>query len=280
LELRVDNHTPIDLHHQGLERVIGCWLVETEDGLALQDCGPASTFARLREQVDLRKIHHLLLSHIHLDHSGAAGHIVRENPEIQVHVHELGAPHIVDPARLLTSARRLYPDLDTLFGEPLPVPEENVHVVGEHVAGLGCFHTPGHAGHHVCYMHPDGTLYAGDAVGVRIVAERDILPHCPPPEVDLELWEQTFEDILRHQPARMALIHFGLVHGTEEVADHVHRARDRLRVWAQRVGSGMGQEPFVMTAIAELEADYEPLHVLANPFEHSWLGLKRYWDTR
>ena len=277
--MSVDNHTPIDLLHQGLEHVIGCYRLETEDGPALQDCGPAKTFEQLKAQVDLGKIRHLLLSHIHLDHAGAAGHIVRENPEIQVHVHELGAPHIIDPEKLVRSARRLYPDLDTLFGEPLPVPEENVHVVGEHVAGLGCFPTPGHAGHHVCYMHEDGTLYAGDALGVRIVPESDVLPHCPPPEVDLEAWEQTFEDILRHQPTRIALIHFGEVHGTEEVADHVLHARDRLRTWSQRVRSGMTQEAFVMTAIAELEGDYEPLHELADPFEHCWLGLRRYWDS-
>jgi glyoxylase-like metal-dependent hydrolase (beta-lactamase superfamily II) len=277
---RVDNHTPVDLLHQGIEHVIGCYRLETEDGPALQDCGPPKTFERLREQVDLGEIRHLLLSHIHLDHAGAAGHIVRENPEIQVHVHEIGVPHVIDPQKLLRSARRLYgDDLDRLFGEPLPVPAENVHVVDEHVIGLGCFPTPGHAGHHVCYMHEDGTLYAGDALGVRIVPERDVLPHCPPPEVDLEAWEQTFDDILRHQPTRIALIHFGEVHGTEEVADHVVHARDRLREWAERVRNGMSQEEFVAKAVEELEGDYEPLHELADPFEHCWLGLKRYWDT-
>jgi len=279
--LNEGNHTPIDLLHQGLEHVIGCYVVMTEDGPALHDCGPAKTFGRLREQVDLGEIRHLLLSHIHLDHAGAAGHVVRENPEIQVHVHEIGAPHVVDPERLVRSARRLYgDDLDVLFGEPLPVPAENVHVVGEHVLGLGCFPTPGHASHHVSYMHEDGTLYAGDAAGVRILPEDDVIPHAPPPEIDLEAWERSFEEILRHQPTRLALIHFGVLSGTEETADHIHHARDRLREWAGRVHGGMGQEEFVDAAIAELEGDYEPLHRLADPFDHSWMGLRRYWQTR
>jgi len=277
----VDNHTPIDLLHQGVEHVIGCYRVETEGGPALQDCGPAKTFERLREQVDLGEIRHLLLSHIHLDHAGAAGHIVREHPEIQVHVSEIGAPHVIDPERLIRSARRLYgDDLDVLFAEPLPVPAENVHTVGEHVLGLGCFPTPGHASHHVSYMNGDGTLYSGDAAGVRILPERDVIPHCPPPEIDLEAWERTFEAILLHQPERLALIHFGVLSGTEEVADHVGHARDRLGEWAERVRAGMSQEEFVESAVAELEGDYEPLHELADPFEHCWLGLKRYWDTR
>jgi len=277
----VDNHTPIDLHHQGVERVIGCYRVETDDGPALFDCGPARTFERLREQVDLGETHHLLLSHIHLDHAGAAGHVVRENPEIQVHVSEIGAPHVVDPERLIRSARRIYGDtLDTLFGEPLPVPEENVNVVGDHVLGLGCFPAPGHASHHVCYMHDDVTLYAGDACGVRILPERDVIPHSPPPDIDLEGWERTFDEVLRHQPSRLALIHFGVVAGTEDVADHVCRARDYLGVWAERVRDGMSQEDFVRTAISELDGDYEPLHSLASPFEQSWQGLRRYWDTR
>src|SRR5437016_14452243 len=115
----VDNHTPIDLLHQGVEHVIGCYRVETEDGPALQDCGPATTFERLREQVDLDEICHLLLSHIHLDHAGAAGHIVRENPELQVHVSEIGAPHVIDPVRAIRSARRWYgDDLRGSFGAP------------------------------------------------------------------------------------------------------------------------------------------------------------------
>src|SRR5262249_56425151 len=99
---------PIDLLHLGNERVIAAYAVETPEGPALFDCGPATSFARLEEKVDLAEIRHLLLSHIHLDHAGAAGHVVRANPQIRVHVSDIGAPHLVDPSRLVASPRRLY----------------------------------------------------------------------------------------------------------------------------------------------------------------------------
>ena len=141
---------PIDLLHLGNEHVIGVYLVETPEGPALFDCGPATCFERLREAVDLSEIRHLLLSHIHLDHAGAAGHVVAAHPHIRVHVSEIGAPHVVDPSRLISSARRLYGDeLDRLYGEPLPVPQENVEVIWDTAAGLKSFATPGHASHHV-----------------------------------------------------------------------------------------------------------------------------------
>src|SRR5213078_1345323 len=165
---------PLDLRHRGHERVIGSYLLETEDGLALQDCGPATCVpdlkARLAERgLELRDVRHLLLSHIHLDHAGATGVLVREHPELQVHVSEIGAPHVVDPSRLERSARRLYgDDFDRLWGELAPVPAPNVHVIGEAVAGLAAFATPGHASHHVSFLTADGDCFSGDAAGVRI----------------------------------------------------------------------------------------------------------------
>ena len=264
--------------------MIGVYRIETSDGPALFDCGPATCFERLREAVDLSEIRHLLLSHIHLDHAGASGHVVRENPDIRVHVSDIGAPHVVDPARLISSARRLYGDeLETLYGEPLPVPRENVEAVWDTAAGLKSFPAPGHASHHVCYLDDEGTLYAGDATGVRIMPGRHILPHAPPPDIDLEAWERTFDDVLLHQPARLALIHFGVVEGVEEVADHVARARDRLAVWAKRVRDGMTRDEFVAAAAADLakteDAD-APYYQRAAPFEQSYLGLERYWRKK
>src|SRR6186997_1214062 len=141
----------MDLFHQGEEHVIGVYLVETADGLALNDCGPSTCIPALKERLAERSLaltdlRHLLLSHIHLDHAGAAGALVREHPSLVVHVSEVGAPHVVDPSRLEASARRLYGDsFDELWGELVAVPEENVRVVGERVAGLACFPTPGHA---------------------------------------------------------------------------------------------------------------------------------------
>src|SRR6266487_4879995 len=165
---------PIDLHHLGRERIIASYLLDTDDGPAIFDCGPATTVEALKaglasHGLELQDVRHLLLSHIHPDHAGAAGVLVREHPALQVHVSEIGAPHLIDPSRLEASARRLYGDtFDALWGELAPVPPENIRVVGPDVLGLECFPSPGHASHHVCYLAGDGTLYAGDAAGVRL----------------------------------------------------------------------------------------------------------------
>jgi glyoxylase-like metal-dependent hydrolase (beta-lactamase superfamily II) len=275
---------PIDLLHLGNERVIGVYVVDTPQGPALFDCGPATCYERLQEAVDLGEIKHLLLSHIHLDHAGAAGHVVRAHPHIRVHVSEVGAPHVVDPARLISSARRLYGDeLDALYGEPWPVPQDNVEVIWDTAAGLKSFPAPGHASHHVCYLLDDGTLLAGDATGVRILPGKHVLPHAPPPDIDLEGWERTFDDVLRHQPERLALIHFGVVAGIEQVAEHVERARSYLAVWAKRVRDGMNEEDFIAAARDDLiasEGEGAAAYLRAAPFVQSYLGLKRYWDKR
>jgi glyoxylase-like metal-dependent hydrolase (beta-lactamase superfamily II) len=271
---------PIDLLHLGNERVIGVYVVETPEGRALFDCGPASTFERLREAVDLAEIRHLLLSHIHLDHAGATGHVVREYPHIRVHVSEVGAPHVVDPSRLIASARRLYGDvLDTLYREPLPVPQESVEVIWDSAAGVKSFAAPGHAAHHACYLMDDGTLLAGDAAGVRILPADHVVPAAPPPEIDVEAWNETFDEILRRQPERLALTHFGVVAGMESVAEHIASMRSRLALWTKRVSEGMGQDEFVAAATADLEASEgagADAYVNAAPFFQSYLGLERY----
>ena len=150
-------------------------------GLALFDCGPSSCIPALKRGLadrglELGDVKQLLLSHIHLDHAGAAGTLVREHPELQIWVSEIGAPHLMDPSRLERSARRLYGDaFDELWGELAPVPESNVRIASGRAAGLECFPSPGHASHHVCYF--DGTtLYAGDAAGVRIQPSSAVLP--------------------------------------------------------------------------------------------------------
>ncbi len=262
-------------------------MLETSDGPALFDCGPTSCVPALKERLAeqglaLTELRHLLLSHIHLDHAGAAGVLVREHPDLQVHVSEVGAPHLIDPARLERSARRLYGDtFDTLWGELAPVPEQNLNVVGQRVLGLDCFPTPGHASHHVSYIDGAGTLYAGDAAGVRIVPGRYVFPPTPPPDIDLEAWERTIDEIERHAAERLALIHFGVV---ESPRDHLRRLRRELRVWAQRVRQGMSEEEFTEAARADiLEADGDesvPYYERAAPFWQSYAGLKRYWDKQ
>ena len=273
---------PLDLLHLGRERVIGVYLLETRAGPALFDCGPTTCVAalheRLREQsLALRDIRHLLLSHIHLDHAGAAGALVREHPELQVHVSAVGAPHLVDPSRLEASARRLYgDDFDRLWGELAPVPRENVHEVGETVLGFACFPSPGHASHHVCYLDDDGTLYAGDAAGVRIQPSPFVLPPSPPPEFDLEAWRRTLDELEARRPERLALIHFGVA---DDPPRHLEELRQRLEAWAATVERGASAAEFERAARADLGAD-APEYEQAMPLWQSYAGLRRYWDKR
>jgi len=273
---------PLDLLHLGRERVIGVYLLETDDGLALFDCGPSTCVPALKDRLrehglELGDVRHLLLSHIHLDHAGAAGVLVREHPALQVHVSPIGAPHLVDPSRLERSARRLYGDeFDALWGALAPVPQENVHETADRVLGLECFPSPGHASHHVCYLDADRTLWAGDAAGVRVQPSRFVLPPTPPPEFDLGTWERTLDEIEARRPERLALIHFGV---TDDPAEHLAELRRRLRSWTERVGEGASDEEFEAAALAELGADAPP-YELAMPFWQSYAGLRRYWDKR
>jgi glyoxylase-like metal-dependent hydrolase (beta-lactamase superfamily II) len=273
---------PLDLLHLGRERVIGVYLLETEDGLALFDCGPSTCVPalkdRLRERgLELADVRHLLLSHIHLDHAGAAGVLVREHPGLRVHVSPIGAPHLLDPSRLERSARRLYgEEFDALWGELAPVPRENLHETGDRVLGLECFPSPGHASHHVCYLDADGTLWAGDAAGVRVQPSRFVLPPTPPPEFDLDTWEGTLDEIEARRPERLALIHFGVA---EDPAEHLAELRRRLRSWTERVGEGATEDEFEAAALSELGDDAPP-YEQAMPFWQSYAGLRRYWDKR
>jgi glyoxylase-like metal-dependent hydrolase (beta-lactamase superfamily II) len=276
---------PIDLHHQA-DGIVACYLLETNDGPALFDCGPTSTIPHLKaglaeRGLDLMDVRHLLLSHIHLDHAGAAGVLVRQNPWLQLHVSEIGAPHLVDPSKLDASARRLYGSaFDELWGELAPVPASNVHVVGDHILGFDCFPTPGHAWHHVSYLEADGTLYAGDAAGVRLTGGQFVMPPCPPPELDLEAWEVTIAEIERHAPSRLALIHFGVV---DDVQEHLSSLRDTLRRWGKRVEDGMDENTFVAAArhdVSHTDPELVDEYERAGPYWHHFRGIERYWRKR
>ena len=275
----------IDLRHLGRERVIASYLLAGDEP-ALVDCGPASCAdalrAGLREQgLEVRDLRHLLLTHIHLDHAGAAGTLVREHPGLVVHVSEIGAPHLVDPSRLERSARRLYEDFDRLWGELLPVPQANVRVVGDRVLGLEAFPTPGHASHHVSFLAENGTCFSGDATGVRIMPAKYLAPVSPPPDVDLEAWERTLDALEARSPTRLCVPHFGMI---DDVADHLAEMRSRLRVWAERVRAGAGEEEFVRAAEEELQAATDrqsaAAYQQAAPLWQSYAGLRRYWDKR
>jgi glyoxylase-like metal-dependent hydrolase (beta-lactamase superfamily II) len=271
----------LDLEFGGSPMAIGVYLVETDDGPALFDCGPSSTLPMLERRLDehglaLRDVRHLLLSHIHLDHAGAAGSIAARHGALTVWISPVGAPHLVDPSRLERSARRLYGELfDPLWGELRPVPEEQVRLADGDVLGWDAFPTVGHASHHVSYLR-DGTLLAGDACGVRIPPSEYVLPVSPPPDLDVEAWHATAQEIRRRDPDRIALIHFGI---HDDVSAHLDRLDANLDLWSARVGEGMDEAAFVAAGRGDA-AEHADEYDRVAPLWQSYAGLQRYWEKR
>jgi glyoxylase-like metal-dependent hydrolase (beta-lactamase superfamily II) len=269
----------IDVKHLGVERVIGCCEL---DGVLI-DPGPTSCLETLLEGLT-EPPRALLLTHIHLDHAGASGSLVERFPELEVYVHERGVPHMVDPERLLKSARRLYgEDMDRLWGEMVPVPERNIRELrgGERVLD-GAFevaYTPGHASHHVSYRH-GGTAFVGDAAGVRIPPANMTIPPTPPPDIDVEAWHDSIERLRAWSPERLARTHFGESADPGAELDELDR---RLDEWAQRVRE-QDLDQFVAGVREDITAlageDVLPQYTQAAPPEQLYQGLERYWRKR
>jgi glyoxylase-like metal-dependent hydrolase (beta-lactamase superfamily II) len=276
--------TLIDLLHLGRPHVIGVYLLEGPEP-ALVDCGPAVCAGALEAALaanglELADVRHLLLTHIHPDHAGAAGALVSRHPGLQVHVHEIGAPHLADPVRLERSARRLYRErFDAMFGLITPVPRQNLHVLGGEALGLEVFWTPGHAWHHVAFLDPDGACYPGDAAGCLIRPGSFVYPASAPPEIDVEAWNRSFDAVEQRRPRVLRLPHFG-EHPPEEV---LGRARGRLNRWAEQVRGGASEQQFVAAAEAELQAEAGetvPAYRQLPGFDLSYAGIKRYFDKK
>lgn len=294
--------TYADLMFLGQPRVIATAVLQNAGGAALVDPGPSTCLdtlrSSLREQgiapADLRTI---LLTHIHLDHAGATGTLVRENPDIRVVVHERGAPHLVDPDKLLSSAARLYgDDMDRLWGEFLPVPEGNLHVLagGERLAvgdrELEVAYTPGHASHHVCFLdRSSGVAFVGDTAGVRVGPERFALPPTPPPDIDLDAWKASIRQIEAWQADTLFITHFGPHEDAAEQLASLTEHLDGLVATARAVIEGDAPaeeraERFVADTRRYLRR-YMPeetaaLYDMAAPFSMCWLGLARYWKKQ
>jgi glyoxylase-like metal-dependent hydrolase (beta-lactamase superfamily II) len=276
----------IDVLHLGRPHVIGCWEV---DG-ALIDPGPESSLATVLEAIGEERPRAVLLTHIHLDHAAATGALVRRWPDLEVYVHERGAPHLIDPSKLLASAERLYGDkLEYLWGTILPVPEENVRVLrgGETALGMRVAYTPGHASHHVCYLHEEsGTAFCGDVAAVRIPPSDLVLPPTPPPDIEIELWEESLDTIAGWAPERLALTHFGAVE--EDVPGYLEAVRSRLREEAE-LARGMDEDDYnaglERRLRAKLAAEGHGEEVVeellqAVPTAYQWSGLDRYWRKK
>jgi glyoxylase-like metal-dependent hydrolase (beta-lactamase superfamily II) len=269
----------VDTMHLGRDRVIGAW--EVRPGVIV-DPGPGSTVETLLEglQSEPRK---LLLTHIHLDHAGASGVLARQFPEMEVFVHEVGAPHVIDPSRLLKSAERLYGDeMQTLWGEVAPVPEERVTILrgGEEVEGLHVHYAPGHARHHVLYHDPaSGDAYTGDVAGVSVPPSDLAAAPTPPPEIEVEVWLESLQMLRSLEPQRICMTHFGWKDDAEGQIARVeawlkdaaeessHGDPDRFAEWLHARFDAEGQE------VAERLRQ-------AMPPDQLWQGLERYWRKR
>jgi len=266
--------------HLGRARVIGCWQV----GDVLIDPGPTSCLPVLLDALGDERPSALLLTHIHFDHAGVSGSLVERWPDLRVYVHERGAKHMADPERLYNSAKRLYgDDMERLWGEMLPVPEENLEVLsgGETIRG-GAYkveYTPGHASHHVSYLY-DGTAFVGDVGGVRITPESMTIPPTPPPDIDVEAWHESIALVRGWRPERLAMTHFG---SSEDVDEQLDALDARLDAWST-LARDAGHDGFVSTVHGEIQRDGSPeqaaAYEQAAPVEQLFAGYERYWAKK
>jgi glyoxylase-like metal-dependent hydrolase (beta-lactamase superfamily II) len=266
--------------HLGRDRVICAY---EQDGVIV-DPGPASAADTLLEELAPVEPRVLLLTHIHLDHAGASGVLCRRFPDLVVYVHERGAPHLIDPSKLLKSAARLYgDDMERLWGEVAPIDERQVHTLsgGELVEGFRVAYTPGHASHHVCYLEErSGDAYVGDVAGVRVPPHAFTAPPTPPPDIDLELWERSLRTLEEWDPTALCLTHFGR---HTDVADQIANLREGLRVHSELARTG-DEASFVASLRERLSASMDPdsqaSFEQAAPPDQLYQGLERYWRKR
>lgn len=293
----------LDLNYLGTDRLIACAVLEAPEGLLLVDPGPTSALDNLKAALheagaSLADVRALLLTHIHLDHAGAAGTIAAEAPHVQVYVHRIGAPHLVDPSRLLASARRLYGELmEPLWGAVLPVPERQIVALeGDETIRPGgrtleVAYTPGHAVHHVSFFDPDtGMAFVGDTAGMQITGTRCVLPVAPPPDIQVEAWHESLERIARWQPRKLFVTHFG---PSDDPETHLAQMARRLDAMAEAVRNSLDTEgddaqraeAFHEQVMAELRECLQD-EALVSRYEQfdqpraSWFGLARYWRRK
>jgi glyoxylase-like metal-dependent hydrolase (beta-lactamase superfamily II) len=269
----------IDLEWVGRPSRIGTWRVDD----VLIDCGPATTVQTLYERLGARAPRALLLTHIHLDHAGAAGDLVKRWPDLPVFVHRKGARHLVDPERLIASARRVFGADFDLFGDMIPIPPENVRALdgGESVDGFRVAATPGHASHHVSYLHEaSGRAFVGDVAAVRLGDRLPVLPPTPPPDIDIARWLESIEIVRSWRPVDLGLTHFDAVSAVDQHLDAVADALGRHADLARR----LDEPTYVEAIVSELSAaltstawvdDYRRVV----PLESNYAGLRRALES-
>jgi len=293
----------VDLNFMGTEHVIASFVLLGDDAAALVETGPTTglehLIAGLEElNVSPEDVRQVFLTHIHLDHAGASGHLAQLLPNATFYVHEVGYPHMVDPSKLLKSATRIYGErMEELWGEARPVPENRLEVLegGEEIEAadgvLAAHYTPGHAYHHLAYLEPDsGALFAGDVAGIRLPGQSYIRPPTPPPEIDLEAWVQSIEFIRQLAPGSLWPTHFGRF---DDVERHLGELEQRLQDWVlfveERMDGESGREEIADELKTKGDAEMLAAGAAAEETEHYDLagdyptlvdGLMRYVSKR
>ncbi|MGH2533319.1 MAG: MBL fold metallo-hydrolase [Thermomicrobiales bacterium] len=291
----------IDLGFQGRTGVIGAYLLAGNDELALIESGPATTLPALWGGIraagfDPARLTTVLLTHIHLDHGGATGPLARDNPDLVVYVHPVGAPHLVDPSKLVASATRIYGDqMGPLWGEIIPIPEQQVRPLAEgetlSVAGrvLSALFTPGHASHHVAFWDAAaGAAYTGDVGGIRMPGTVYVCPPTPPPDLDPDAWRESVVRLQTLAPRRLYLTHYGPY---DDAAPHLAQLAphldDFLTIGERALAGGADQAQLTALLHDRMAAELGdvPEDVLVNlewatPSYMAALGLTRFWRKR
>ena len=269
----------IDLMHLGFPKAMGAHLMDD----VIVDPGSEKTIDRVVEALDGRTPRAILLTHIHFDHAGGTGRLVELYPDVEVWVHERGAPHMIDPERLVASAHKVFGEhFDRLWGMVLPVPEANVRVLsgGESEGDWQVAYTPGHAQHHVCYLHtPTRTAFTGDVTGVRIDGG-PAFPPTPPPDIDPPLWHESLKTVSAWDPRRLAFMHFGQTTDVENQISMMRESLDQFTAISQ-VTDAREMTDWIRDWITERAgADAVDEYWRAGPFEGMWAGFDRYWQRQ
>lgn len=289
----------LDTNHMGFSGTVGVYVLPGDDGFALIETGPGSTLSTIKQRIaslglELANLKAILVTHIHLDHAGAAGQLVQETGAT-LYVHERGAPHLIDPSKLLASAQRIYGDLmQPLWGAMVPAPREKVVALkdGERLNIVGhevdVIYTPGHASHHVAFLLEGEAMFTGDAAAIHFAGSSVIRPALPPPEIDLETWENSIDKMLAVKPKRLLLTHYGEV---QDAQAHLRRVVERNQQWAGLILEGLQKGEDAKTleqrlheaSLQELAADGASSdviqrHLITSNDEMTVMGVTRYWQ--